>query len=131
MNELIEVKRISLQKGRGVIAKKIINKGTLIEKANILLIPNKDYEKIQDTVLYGYIFEWDDPKHEGQYTCAIALSFCQFINHSYDPNVKYIYDYENDVIEYYAIKTIKPGEELSVNYNGRIKDNAPMWFEIE
>ncbi|TFG06932.1 MAG: SET domain-containing protein-lysine N-methyltransferase [Promethearchaeota archaeon] len=131
MSELIEVKRISLKKGRGVIAKKGINKGTLIEKANVLLIPNKDYEKIQDTILHAYTFEWQDPKYDGEYACAIALSICQFINHSYHPNVKYIYDYENDTIEYYAIKKIQPGEELSVNYNGKIRDNAPLWFEIE
>ena len=131
MNDLLKVKKISLKKGRGVIAKKVIDKGTLVEKANILLIPNKDYEKIQDTILYDYTFEWEDPEHNGEFRCAIALSICQFINHSYNPNVEYIYDYKNKTIEYYAIRKIQKGEELTVNYNGIIKDQSPLWFEIE
>ena len=131
MSELLEVKYISPKKGRGVIAKKKIKKDTIVELANVVLIPNKDYEQIQDTILYHYIFEWDDPKNKGEKTNAIAFSICQYFNHSYDPNLIYFYDYENSTIEYVAIKDILKGEELTVNYNGKVKDKTPLWFEVE
>jgi len=131
MNELLEVKYISSKKGRGVLAKKKILRGKLVELANVVLIPNNDYDSIQDTIFYHYIYEWDDPKNKGEKTNAIAFSICQFFNHSYNPNLKYFYDYENSTIEYVAIKDILKGEELTVNYNGIVEDKAPVWFEVE
>ncbi len=131
MNKLLEVKYISPKKGRGVVAKKKILRGSLVEIANVVLIPNNDYDSIQDTSLYHYIYEWSDPKNKGENTNVIAFSICQFFNHSYTPNLKYIYDYENSTIEYVAIKDILKGEELTVNYNGKVKDNSPVWFEVE
>ena len=131
MNKLLEVKYISPKKGRGVVAKKKILRGSLVELANVILIPNNDYDSIQDTILYHYIYEWDDPKNKGDKTNAIAFSICQFFNHSYNPNLKYIYDYENSTIEFVAIKDILKGEELTVNYNGRVKDKTPVSFEVE
>jgi SET domain-containing protein len=131
MYDMMEVKYISESKGRGVFAKKNIKEGTIIDVAHIVLIPNNHYDVIQDTVLYDYIFAWDDPKYEGEYQCAIALSISQFINHSYNPNVKYIYEYENQTIEFIAIKDLQTGDELLVNYNGLVNDKSPMWFEVE
>lgn len=131
MNKLLEIKYISPKKGRGVVAKKIIKKNTVVELANVVAIPNNDYDSIQDTILYHYIYEWDDPKNKGEKTNAIAFSICQFFNHSYSPNLKYFYDYENSTIEFVAIKDISKGEELTVNYNGIVKDKSPVWFEVE
>ena len=131
MNELLEVKYISPKKGRGVVAKKKILRGKLVDVTNVVLIPNNDYNLIQDTILYHYIYEWSDPKNKGEYTNAIAFGVCQFFNHSYNPNLKYIYDYENSTIEFVAIKDILKGEELTVNYNGRVKDKTPVWFDVE
>lgn len=131
MNKLLEVKYISPKKGRGVVAKKIIKRNTVVEVANVVLIPNKDYNLIQDTILYHYIFEWQDPKNKGENTNAIAFSVCQFFNHSYTPNIKYTYDYKNSTIKYKAIKDILKGDELTVNYNGKVEDKTPVWFEVE
>ena len=124
MYDLIEVKVISETKGRGVIAKKNIKEGTVIDVAHIILIPNDHYDVIQNTVLYDYVYAWDDPSYNGEYQCAIALSISQFINHGYDPNVKYVYEYENQTIEFIAIKDIQKDEELLVNYNGIVEDNT-------
>lgn len=131
MNKLLEVKYISPKKGRGVVSKKRILRGSLVELANVVLIPNNDYDSIQNTILYHYINEWEDPKNKGDKTNAIAFSICQFFNHSYNPNLKYIYDYENSTIEFVAIKDILKGEELTINYNGRVKDKTPVWFNVE
>ncbi|MFX1275694.1 MAG: SET domain-containing protein-lysine N-methyltransferase [Promethearchaeota archaeon] len=130
MNKLVEVKYISPKKGKGLFAKQKIKKGTIIEIAHIILISNDDYERIQDTSLYNYIFIWDDPK-KPNYMNALALSICQFINHSYEPNIKYLYNYKNQTIKYLAIRNIEEGEELTVNYNGIVGDKSPVWFELE
>lgn len=131
MNEYIEVKFISEKKGKGAFAKKRIERGTLIEIAHVIPIPNKDYKKIRKTRLYDYCYIWEDPKHLPEFKNAITLSVSQFINHSYEPNVKYLYDYKRKAIEFSAIRDISEGEELTVNYNGLVDDRSPVWFDLE
>lgn len=131
MHEYIEVKFISEKKGRGAFAKKPIKKGTLIDVAHVVPLPNKDYEKICNTILYHYCYVWEDPKHLPEFENAITLSVSQFMNHSFKPNVKYLYDYKKKAIEFTALRNIADGEELTVNYNGIVGDKTPVWFEVE
>jgi SET domain-containing protein len=131
MHEYISVKFISEKKGRGAFARKRIKKGTIIDKAPVILIPNEEYLKIQDTTIYHYCYIWADPKLMPKFENAIIFSKCQFINHSYKPNVAYYYDYKNKSISFEAIKNISRGQELTMNYNGKINDKSPVWFEIE
>ncbi len=130
LHELIEVKFISETKGRGAFAKKDIKKGTIIDVAYVVLIKNEEYKKIKKTQLYNYCYIWEDPKHKPAFKNVIPLSVSQFINHSYDPNLQYLYDYKNKAIEYWAIKEIVKGEELTVNYNGLVDDTSPLWFKV-
>ncbi len=88
MDDLIEVKFISEKKGKGVFAIKKIAKGTLVDVAHVVPIPNKEYKKIKKTILYSYTYIWEDPKYIPEYRKAITFSVSQFINHSYTPNVK-------------------------------------------
>ena len=129
MDNFLDIKYISLKKGKGIFAKKNIIKGTLVEIGHVILISNKEYEQIQDTILYQYIYEWDDP-NKPDFQNALALSKCQFFNHSYKPNLKYVYDYEDQTIEYKTLRDVNKGEELTVNYNGYVDDKSPMWFEV-
>ncbi|MFX1572250.1 MAG: SET domain-containing protein [Promethearchaeota archaeon] len=131
MNNLLEIRFISRKKGKGVFAKEFIPKGRIIDIAHIILISNKDWNLIEKTVLSNYSFEWDDPKFRGEFDSAISLSVSQFINHSYDPNVEYIYDYKNKCIEYITLRNISKGEEITVNYNGEPYNDSSMWFEVE
>jgi len=130
MNEYIKIRYISKGKGKGAFAKKDIKKNTIIDIANVILIPNKDYKKVKKTVLYDYCYIWEDPKHKPDFKNAITLSISQFINHFFEPNIKYLYDYKNKAIEFSAIKDIKEGEELTVNYNGLVNDKSPIWFKV-
>ena len=131
MNDLIEVRFISPKKGKGLFARKEIKKGTIIDVAHVIPLPNKDYNKIAKTVLYNYCYIWEDPKHLPEYKSAISLSISQFINHSYEPNVRYIYDYDNNCIEFETLRDISEFEELVTNYNGLVSDKSPVWFKIE
>ncbi len=131
MNELIEVKFISPKKGKGVFALSEIKKGTIIDVAHVVPLPNNDYKKISKTVLYNYCYIWGDPKYNPEYKNAISLSISQFINHSFAPNVRYIYYYDNNCIEFETLRDISKGEEIEVNYNGLVNDKSPVWFEME
>ena len=130
MNEYIKIRYISEEKGKGAFAKKDIKNNTIIDIANVILIPNKDYNKIKKTVLFDYCYIWQDPKHKPEFENAITLSISQFINHSFKPNIKYLYDYEIKAIEFSAIRDIKEGEELTVNYNGLVNDKSSVWFNV-
>lgn len=130
LHEFIEVKFVSETKGKGAFAKKDIKKDTIIDIANVVLISNKDYRNIKKTYLYNYCYIWEDPKLKPAFKNAITLSVSQFINHSYAPNLRYLYDYKNKAIEYKAIQDIKNGDELTVNYNGLVDDTSPLWFKI-
>ena len=131
MNNLIEVKYISSKKGKGLFAKQQIKKKTIIDVANVILISNKDYELIDKTIVSNYCFIWENPKYKSKYKMALAMSICQFMNHSYTPNVRYEYHYKNDSIKFITIRDISKDEELTMNYNGLVNDKSPVWFEVE
>ncbi len=130
MNNNLEVKLISPKKGNGVIAKKNLKKYSRVIIGHVILLSNNDYDLIKDTILNNYVYEWDDPNNI-EFRSVLPLSICQFFNHSYKPNLKYQYDYENTTIEYIAIRDIQKGEELTANYNGIANDKSPVWFEVE
>ena len=131
MNDLLKVKFISSKKGKGLFAKEEIRKGKIIDIAHVVLIPNNDYKQINKTLVSNYCFEWKSPKYKSENKMALAMSVCQFMNHSYNPNVIYEYDYRNDTIKFKAIKTIKKDEELTINYGGLATSKDPVWFEVE
>ena len=131
MSDLIEIKLISPKKGRGAISKKLIPKGTVLEEAHICLLSEKDYGKIENTILGNYIFDWDDPEGDPEYRSALAMSQAEFFNHSYAPNLQYIKDFKKQVIRFVAIRDINRGEEITINYNAIVDCKDPTWFEIE
>jgi SET domain-containing protein len=40
-------------------------------------------------------------------------------------------DFDNDLISIKAVRYIKEGEELFINYNGDWNDSKPLWFEAK
>lgn len=131
MDDLIYIKKASGKKGKGAFAKIDIPKGKIIEISQVILIPNLEYEQVKKTILDNYTFIWDDPKNKGEFKMAFALTSYQFMNHSYDPNVVYQFDYKNETIEFITLRIIKKGEELTINYNGYADDKSPMWFDVD
>ena len=125
------VKFISDNKGRGLVATEHIDEGSIVEVGHMLVLSEEDYIKIQDTLLYSYIFEWDLDEEGKPLTYALALSDIEFINHSSNPNVAYTFDYPEKAIIFKAIRDIEPGEEILFNYRCHGRDDWPLWFEIE
>ncbi|RMG80496.1 MAG: SET domain-containing protein-lysine N-methyltransferase [Bacteroidetes bacterium] len=114
-------------KGRGVFTAHEIQEGDLIEVCPVIEIPEKELALIEKTVLFNYYFLWGEDQKSG----AICLGFGSLYNHEYMPNARYEFDYESRTIDFYAIRDIAPGEEITVNYHGDAGDMRPVWFELK
>lgn len=105
-SKTIEIRHDEI-KGRCVFAKENIKKGKIIEKVPIIKI---NRTKNDSSNLENYVFYLDE-KH-----CAIALGYGSLYNHSYGANSKWICG--KKYITFVAVKNIKNGEEITINYNG-------------
>ncbi len=110
--------------GRGVFTSSEIEKETLIEICPVIVIPEKDLELIHQTILHDYYFYWGEDEKDG----AIVLGFGSMYNHSNSPNIYCIVNEESLSFEYYALRTIKAGEELLIDYSGDDDDKSNLWF---
>lgn len=118
-SELIEVRRVR-GKGRGVFARRVIVEGAEIERVPVLLVPD---DCLHDTPLKDYAFEWSRGK------VALALGYGSLYNHSYEPNAQYFYG--GPLVKvFFAIRDIKAGEEITINYNSEPSDQSPVWFDV-
>lgn len=122
-SELIFVKRVR-GKGRGVFARSEIRKGTLIEQVPVISVPlGQIVGGKKNPFLSHYCFV------RTASTYAVALGYGSLYNHSFAPNARYA-DAPASTMRFTAIRDIKAGEEITVNYNGDPKDRSPLWFEV-
>ncbi|TAE58768.1 MAG: SET domain-containing protein-lysine N-methyltransferase [Nostocales cyanobacterium] len=110
-------------KGRGVFADRDFDQGEIIHIAPVIVVPKQQVKLIGKTVLCNYYFDW-----HGE-SCAIALGYASLFNHSYRPNAFYVKKFDEQVIEIIAHKYILQGQEITVNYNGKVDDSTPIWFD--
>lgn len=126
ISSLVAIKH-SPGKGRGVFAQKNIKPGTTVEVSPVIVMENHDRLLLDQTLLHDYIFEWGAQKEQ----CAMALGYIAVYNHSYLSNCEYYMDFENETIEIKAVRAVKSGEELTINYNGDWNDEKKIWFEAK
>lgn len=115
----------SENKGRGVFTGKPIKEGDLIEICPVIVLPRKEMKIIDKTVLYNYYFLWGKKQRK----CAICLGYGSIYNHAYHPNARYELDIKNKTIDFFCIKDIPAGAEITVNYNGEAGDEKLVWFD--
>lgn len=111
--------------GRGVFTSVDIPEGSLIEICPVIVLPKEELPIIHKTRLHDYYFLWGVK----QDTCAIALGYGSLYNHAIGSNAHYELNVVEDTIEIIAVKDIKAGEEILVNYNGEPGDAKSLWFE--
>ncbi len=113
--------------GRGVFAIRDIVKNEIIEICPILEVHIEDVFVLQESIMMTYYFSFDDTKD----MVTIALGYGSIYNHSYKPNTTYRKISQDNVMEFRAIKDIKKGEEITVNYNHGDPDNKDqLWKDI-
>lgn len=118
-SDVLEVRQ-SPGRGRGVFAKIDIPKGTIFERVPLLVV---DTDELEGSELMDYVFIW------GKKTVAIALGYGSLYNHSYKPNARY-YDGPGRTKVFLALRAIRAGEEILVNYNGDPKSRDKVEFDV-
>lgn len=118
----VQVKKSEIH-GKGIFATKDIKKDEVIEVCPIIILNQEDTKIIDNTSLYNYYFGW---RNNGS---AIVLGYGSIYNHSYQPNARYNRDFINNNVIFIAIKPIRKGEEITVNYNGNPNSQEKVWFE--
>lgn len=99
-------------KGRGVFTSKVLKKGELIEICPVIEVSYKDHQKLVGNILENYTFVWNTRKK----SAAILLGFGSLYNHSTKPNADYIKRLKDGTMVFKAVKTIKKGEEITIDY---------------
>lgn len=111
--------------GRGVFTAADIPEGSLIEISPVIVLSDSDTSKIHKTKLHDYYFIWG--KEDDQ--SAIILGYGSIYNHSFKPNAEYSPDFDNKTLQFYALKPIEAGDEITVNYNGDPSVQRKLWFK--
>ena len=96
--------------GRGLFATKSIKKGDLVEVCPVVVLDRVSSNRIQKTFLASYVFSWTGGRD------AIGLGHGSLFNHSLEPNVGWQLDSVRGLLIFEALRDIKPGEQLLINY---------------
>lgn len=113
--------------GRGIFTSENIDKGTIVEESPVIVMDHEEKKLLDQTLLHDYIFEWGENKDK----CCVALGYVSIYNHSYQSNCEYEMDFDRKVISVKAVRFIKTGEELFINYNGAWNNKKPLWFDVK
>lgn len=119
--DFVEARWIPKMNGWGVFALRPIKKRSLIERAPILFLPEKEYQKVAKTQLENYAYGW--PRG-----ASIVFGYGSLYNHSFEPNAEVSYDEANRCLVYDAIRDIRRGEEIRVDYTGNGTAEG-IWFK--
>jgi SET domain-containing protein len=112
--------------GRGVFTSEDIPADTVVEVSPVIIMNGDERRLLDQTLLHDYIFEWGHDRSK----CAMALGYVPLYNHASPSNCEYEMDYADGVISIRAVRDIRAGEELFINYNGDFDDAAPVWFAL-
>jgi uncharacterized protein len=110
--------------GRGVFSTADIPKDDIIEICPVIVMQTGEMELLDKTTLYDYYFLWGDEVVQ----CALALGYGSLYNHFAPSCADYVMDFDAHTIDIFAVRDIKAGEEITINYNGNTTDTTPPWF---
>jgi SET domain-containing protein len=114
-------------KGRGVFTRKKIMADTVIEFSPVIVMSNEERKLLDKTLLHDYIFEWGNNENQ----CCVALGYISVYNHSYQSNCEYFMNYDDNTMFIKTVKNIEPGQELTINYNGKWDNAKRVWFDAK
>lgn len=117
----------SPKRGKGIFTKEFIPKRTIIEIAEVIVIPIKETKHILKTGMSSYVFKWGNSCRK----IGVALGYASLYNHSYNSNAQYYPDFKNNTLTIKTVRDIKRNEELFVNYNFVFNDKTPVWFDVK
>jgi SET domain-containing protein len=114
-------------RGRGIVALENIEPGCLIERSPVLIIPSEQRAAVDKTIIFTYVFMWEHHtveqdlyNHIGR--SAIALGYTSLLSHAYEPNCIFVRHIDEFLIDVFARRPIRIGEELTIDYQ------MTLWF---
>lgn len=116
-------------KGRGVFAAHAFASGEFVEVSPVVVL-----RAHRDTMLEEFkdrVFHWGE-RPGGTSVSALALGYGSLYNHDNPANMRYEVDQSALALRFIAVRDIKEGEELTINYSG--ENGAPVaeddwWFK--
>ena len=133
-SDAIEVRRVTNRGkgGRAVFARRDLAEGEIFERVPVLLVPKSqvfgagEVAQRAGVAISWYVFTWIHPERE---YVGLSLGYGSIYNHSETPNAKYRMHLP-DVMEFFAIRAIQAGEEITINYRGDQADTkSDIGFE--
>ena len=117
-------------RGRGVVAERPIRAGELIERSPVIVVPAEDRRAVDGSNVGSYIFMWEHGSTGEDIYCqegrvAVVLGYASLVNHSSDPNCRFVRYIEAQALDLIAIRDIAAGEELTFDYG------MTLWFTPE
>lgn len=101
--------------------------GEVIENCPVLTFNPKERKHLEKTLLNYYIYPWRSTRG-----ASLVLGYGSIYNHSFSPNADWKQNFKTQSMVFRAIKHIRKGEEITVNYNGEPDSKTPIdWFEME
>ena len=126
MRKTVIIRRM-VKKGLGVFALKDFKEGEVIETCPVLVFDTKGRKSLEKTKLSHYIYPWRSTRG-----AALVLGYGSIYNHSFSPNADWKQNFKSKTMVFRAIKPIKKGKEILVNYNGEPDDKSEIdWFEVK
>ncbi len=121
-SDLVEI-RDAEGMGRGVFAVSHVPDDTLLFSHPVLMVPESECPK--GSILEAYVFLWSTVMEDGLSRNAVALGMGTVMNHSKIPNVIVYFEENPDRLDFYALRDIEPGEQLTHDYN--YDEYPPEW----
>ncbi len=125
MRYSVEVRKTQ-DKDRGAFALKNFKNGEIVETCPVIRLTPRERKRCKGTVLELYIYPWRSTR-----SGSLVLGYGSIYNHSFEPNADWKQNFKSGTMVYRAIRPIKKGEEITVNYNGEPDDKTPIdWFDV-
>ena len=113
-SDLVEIRNAEGM-GRGVFAVTRIPADTLLSSDPVMMVPEDQCPK--GSVLDSIVFLWSTVMEDGLNQNAVVLGLGTVLNHSKSPNVIVYFEQDPDRVDFYALRDIEPGEQLTHDYN--------------
>jgi SET domain-containing protein len=111
--------------GLGVFAAQDISAGEIVEKSPLLKLEIND----KDPLFADYRFWWE--KDGKRLFYVVALGYGSLYNHSNQPMAYFINNHEDFTIDFIAIRDIKKGEEIFIDYGGEEYWSSRKYVDIK
>jgi uncharacterized protein len=130
--EILPPKKIKIVdikgKGRGVVATEDIKKDEIIEYCPVIFLSDEEVNFLKNdskVLKFYYLWQYAIDKH------CLMLGYGSLYNHSKNPNADVDYDTKEpkNYLIFEAIKDIKAGEEISMDYE--FDDNKEDFLKLD